>query len=496
MLTGPTDMVEILNAPVTKPPATESSDMTTLPSTSGQAPNTTRAPVRRTGLPPSWLLVAGVIVVTFYPGIMSNDSLASLKQARTLEFTSWHPPIMALVWSVLDRIVEGPPLMLIAQAVLYATAAAKLCGEAFPETMRRFTPWVVVPVFTLFPPVMALNGMIWKDTWMSGLLLFALAYLFRMASASDRRTRMRSFAVIGACCLLATAFRHNAIAATAGLLAGACFHALRPGRPWLRLFCACAGGVFLAVLFMLISTAATRLIATPAHVTTPILMHDIAGIIVKSGEPEVAAQFALSVSPALSDDPTHFGQAIQRAYTPAAAGRILRTSKRKDAPFAIDVYKLDHDSKSVKQAWVAMIKRYPGAYLRHRTHAFACLLQFCGTAGWANHSYVLNPKYINTKDVDPLQAMLRKVFLNPALIRLYSPPFWMSILLGGGIVAIARRRGEVGVAFFMALSGMGLAASLFLSSPIESYRYVHWCILLGWCVLFMAIEQRLRKQAA
>src|SRR5690606_8819704 len=106
-----------------------------------------------------------------------NDSIASLRQARTLEFTSWHPPIMALIWIPLDRIVEGPGLMLLSQAILYAVAATKLCVEAFPGLMRKFTPWLLVPAFALFPPVMALMGMIWKDVWMSSLLLLALSYV-------------------------------------------------------------------------------------------------------------------------------------------------------------------------------------------------------------------------------------------------------------------------------------------------------------------------------
>ena len=58
----------------------------------------------------AWLLVAAFIVLLFYPGIMSNDSIASLRQARSFEFNDWHPPVMALIWSVLDRIVE--PLVL------------------------------------------------------------------------------------------------------------------------------------------------------------------------------------------------------------------------------------------------------------------------------------------------------------------------------------------------------------------------------------------------
>lgn len=435
------------------------------------------------------MLVAVVIVATFYPGVMSNDSIASLKQARSFEFTSWHPPIMALIWSVLDRLVEGPALMLVAQAALYATAAARLCVEAFPRLMQRFSPWSVVPVFALFPPVMALNGMIWKDVWMSALLLFALAYLFRMASTDLRRARYRAFALVVTACLLATAFRHNAIAATAGLLAGGCYFLWPQRNVLIRFLASCVAGVVLAAALLLLVSVATRLIAKPAHVTTPILMHDIAGIIVKSGEPSVAARHALAIAPNLSDTPRRFTRDIRRAYTPAAAGPILRTSRRPNAPFAINVYKLDHDAESVKRAWKGMIQRYPGAYLRHRTHAFACLVQWCGTDGWAKHSYVLNPAYVDTDASAPVQSALRFTFLSPALVRLYSPTLWLGIVLLGGVVGLVRIRSGPGLPVFMGLSGVGLAVSLFFTSPIESYRYMHWVMLLGWTTLALGLEQ-------
>src|SRR5690606_9853401 len=131
----------------------------------------------------------------------------------------------------------------------------------------------------LFPPAMVLNGMIWKDVWMSALLLLSLAFLFHLAGtpATGRRSRIVALAGLMACCLLATAFRHNAMAATAGLLAGACFYSMAPTGKWSRLLIACIGGVAISIALALLVSGANRLVAKPAHVTTPILMHDIAG---------------------------------------------------------------------------------------------------------------------------------------------------------------------------------------------------------------------------
>jgi hypothetical protein len=459
-------------------------------------PRPAGAPHGAIHLPWAWIIVTAIIIAMFYPGVMSNDSLASLKQARTLEFTSWHPPIMALIWSVLDHLVRGPALMLVAQAMLYAAAASKLCVEAFPALMRQFPRALVVLPFALFPPVLALNGMIWKDVWMSALLLLALAYLFRMASAVDRKSRLGAFVMVVLASLFATAFRHNAIAATAGLLAGACYFLWPDRLIALRLLASCMMGVLLAGMLVLLVSTATRLIAKPAHVTTPILMHDIAGIIVESGEPAVAGRYALSLAPGLSDKPKRFVRDIKRTYTPAAAGPILRTSRRPDAPFAINVYDLDHDAASVKRAWLGMVKRYPGAYLRHRSHAFACLLQLCGTEGWAKHSYVLNPAYVDVEGSNPMQSVLRRLFLSPAWVRIYAPAFWLVVVLLGGAIGLARIRSRPGLLIFMVLSAVGLAVSLFFTSPIESYRYMHWIILTGWTAVWMALDALIGEHAA
>src|SRR5690606_33250709 len=132
---------------------------------------------------------------------------------RSFEFNDWHPPLMALIWSVLDRIIAGPAGMLLAQAALFAYACAALCARAFPDLSARTPSWLLVAVFSLFPPVMSLAGMIWKDIWMSSFLLLAVVHLFRLRDCTTPgQQRMQAIAVM-LFCLGATAFRHNALAA-------------------------------------------------------------------------------------------------------------------------------------------------------------------------------------------------------------------------------------------------------------------------------------------
>lgn len=448
-------------------------------------------------LPRAAWLVALLLVAAGWPGILSNDSLATLEQARTLAFTDWHPPIMALVWAPLDRILAGPGLMLVAQAVLYSLAMAWLLAEACPRLLRRASPWLLVPAFALFPPVAALNLMIWKDVWMSAWLVVALACLFRMARLPPGSSLRGSAGLLLACCLLATAFRHNALAATAGLLAGGAWFLLQ-GRfgPWLRLLAACVAGVVAAVLLYLAVAAATRLIATPAEVTTPILLHDIAGIIVHSGDAEATARQALAIAPDIADTGhRRLAKRVLKQYSPAAAVRLLSTRRRTSAAFSLNVY-APHDADAVKRAWGTLVRNHPGAYLRHRLAAFGCLVQLCDGAGWRHHSYVLDRRYAFPEGLPGVQAALRSVLLNPALAPLYAPLAWLALAVGGGLLALRRLGRGDGVPVFLMLSAVGLAVSLFFTSPIESYRYVHWIIVAGWTTAWLLLQRVLDRRAA
>lgn len=443
------------------------------------------------GTSPAWLAIAAFLVFLFDPGIMSNDSIASLQQARALEFNDWHPPIKALIWSVLDRVISGPAGMLLAQAILFSYASAALCAHAFPQLSRRFPRWAVVAAFSLFPPAMTLVGMIWKDIWTSGFLLLALVHLFRARDAAEVAGRRRHAILVVLFCFGATAFRHNALAATAGLLAGAAYLVLFPRLgQWLRLLAASVIGVGAAVLLYVGVSLGNGLIAERGNPTTAIYLHDIAGVIVYSGNPENAARLALADPTELTDAPELFLRRIYRSYAPEAAGRVVRTSRKPNTPFSVYVYS-PHDAEGVKRVRNTLIREYPLAYLKHRTQAFVCLLQLCDRKQWVYHSYVMNRQYAlpDTLDPDSWQYRLRQALLSPRLALLYHPGFWLLVtLLGGGLGLAKLQDRHPSLLLFMGLSSAGLAVSLYFTSPIESFRYLHWTVLLGWTMLFLAAE--------
>src|SRR4051812_39361093 len=66
-----------------------------------------------------WLVLGALALSGFWlvwwvyrPGFMSVDSVVQLGEARSGEFTDFHPPILALIWRYLDQLWPGPIGML------------------------------------------------------------------------------------------------------------------------------------------------------------------------------------------------------------------------------------------------------------------------------------------------------------------------------------------------------------------------------------------------
>src|SRR5262245_66110649 len=67
-----------------------------------------------------WLAIgfAGLLVYAF-PGYMSSDSVAQLVDARSHQYSDWHPPTMAAMWTVVELVAKGPAGMQVLQGTLF-----------------------------------------------------------------------------------------------------------------------------------------------------------------------------------------------------------------------------------------------------------------------------------------------------------------------------------------------------------------------------------------
>ena len=80
-----------------------------------------------------WALVLWV----FWPGYMSWDSAYQWWQARHDQFDSVHPPLLAMIWQLTDRVVEGPGGMFALQCALEQHFSGNVALERIVELVTH-----------------------------------------------------------------------------------------------------------------------------------------------------------------------------------------------------------------------------------------------------------------------------------------------------------------------------------------------------------------------
>ncbi|MDR2852449.1 MAG: hypothetical protein LBV61_05265 [Burkholderiaceae bacterium] len=214
-------------------------------------------------------------VFTFYPGFLSADSLDQFGQGLNFNFSDWHLPAMAFVWSLLDTIWPGPEPMLFLQAGLYWGGVYYLTS-AIP-TRSAAVRCVIIALF-FSPVVLNFAGVIWKDVQLAAAWSFVVGYTY----ALRRQGRpLRSSVKVLLLVLLAygALVRYNAT-----LVVGPLFLYVLTGRPVVRRFWVTIA-IYVAVVAGALASSQilNRLLAVEhTGVTDSLFVFDLAGISVRS----------------------------------------------------------------------------------------------------------------------------------------------------------------------------------------------------------------------
>src|SRR3990167_3565222 len=119
------------------------------------------------------LLLFFINLILFWPGQISPDSIAQLKQATTGLYSNHHPPIMAFLWRYLLKIFPYASGMLIFHLTLLYSSC-----YIFFQAFKNYRLKYFYLFFPFFPPILFYSSMIWKDVG------FAFSFLFVAASLS------------------------------------------------------------------------------------------------------------------------------------------------------------------------------------------------------------------------------------------------------------------------------------------------------------------------
>ena len=127
------------------------------------------------------VLGAAVSLAVNLPGHMSYDSVLQLAQGRTGVYNFWHPPIMAWLLGLFDRLSPGTALFVLFDTLLLYGALAVMV------LLPRRTSWpaaALIVVWAIIPDGLIYPGIVWKDVLFAasatagfcGIALAALAW--------------------------------------------------------------------------------------------------------------------------------------------------------------------------------------------------------------------------------------------------------------------------------------------------------------------------------
>lgn len=443
-----------------------------------------------------WLSVA-LLLTMFYPGAMSIDSYTQLLQARSGYFGDWHPPFMAWLWRRADAVVAGPALMLVAQIGLFLIAlmvfarAALDCGGRGRKLFVLCTLWV--------PPISGIIGVVWKDVWMSCLLLLGCGFALSIRHGRDARTRYLHFLASAGALLGALLFRHNAVFAALPVLVYSAWElrgtdaVLRRGGVALG-----AGVVAITVLLGVTTWVNSALTTQREYPLQSLLLFDIAGISVLTARADLFDGSASRLPEVMRGRRSVSIEALRASYYPSTWTPLVFVS---GSPLAVTAS--ETEVEELASLWKKAVIGAPRAYVAHRESVFRELIGAHGGPLFAPVYFGIptsSPDYAvvsKTFEIEPgeagaVQRLLRDGFAFSATLVIYRPWFWLglnAVLIGVAAVVSSHRAALVAVG----MSGLLYELAFFFIAPSADFRYSHWLVLSTWALLAALVAETLRK---
>ena len=168
-----------------------------------------------------FIIIVGVIFThhAYFPGLMTGDPSSQFHQAQTFQFDDWHPPIMALIWSLTDKIVPGPEGFFLLQIVLYwggfFLIGLVIINELDTRAVSDFK-YVLLCSLPFSPFLLNICGNIWKDVLVFGCFSVALGLIL----SCPRGSRIWSWrsVIIWGLLVIGSLARYNSFVAGVPLL--------------------------------------------------------------------------------------------------------------------------------------------------------------------------------------------------------------------------------------------------------------------------------------
>ena len=430
----------------------------------------------------SALVAAGILVllvIIFYPGYMSPDSISHLEQGTGVaHLTDWHPPVMTRLWGVLIGITSHISSMLIFQLALIVAAMFMLSIIVYRYTCNR--AWALSTyMILLLPNVVNIAGVIWKDVQMAFSLTLAVILIWFIISSKKPLGRTAKYGIIGLALLLilyAGMLRHNALFAVLPILFVLPSLLTKRFHVWSGFACVIIG--------LVVTIGATAVINQPSEKTHPITavqLDDIVHVTNFDGE-KYHGRWAMYKK--IHDTCRNTTKDIMSSYI------VCTTAAQREV--------LKNEHQGVFNDWLSTILAHPIKYTLYRSATFSIFLfpqperMYIFQPGIEQNQLGVAVK--NEYAISGLSAYI-KGGAQTNIPMIFQP--WLYLVILMFIYYKSRRIRETQRRFIraVALSGLVYIMAYFPMAVAVDYRYIYWsvfaAILSG---LFTIILSRPKKE--
>lgn len=398
--------------------------------------------------------------LAFYPGVFTFDSLDQFAQARSGAFTDWHPPAMAALWFVLDKLHEGPELLFFTHlALLWAGLAAIGAALALSGAPRL---GACFPLIGLLPFVFNYEGVLWKD------VALASAWICAAGLAFAQRARQRPlprwlFAFLVALFVYGALVRSNSIFAAAPLGFYLLGGRILRGAPLRQIAALAAIPIALVVTGAMLNRVILHV--EPQHPEASLMLFDIAGV---SHEAHV--------------------ELLPGEWPPGERTRLLACYR----PQAWDYMGMGHcaglperlgdqdlwGGRELASTWLAAVTGHPLAYILHRAAFTNAIMRWRGpyVARDFAESEMTDLRWRHVPNA--VSVWYRTMVGTLEATPLFRPYFWFLASLA--VAALATLATDSPAARFA--GALGASGGLYLATyavfgVAPDFRYAYWSIL-------------------
>lgn len=151
-----------------------------------------------------------LMLLAFYPGIMSYDSFVQWEQVQSGVINNAHPFLTTYIMFLLSKIWNNSVVVLIFQILVFALIWYTVVNYLKQDYKKNIIYTVII---CLLPIIYLYSITLWKDIIYSYILLLLSFYLFKGARENFNYKKLE-LVIIGFLIALATLYRHNAIVVT------------------------------------------------------------------------------------------------------------------------------------------------------------------------------------------------------------------------------------------------------------------------------------------